>query len=215
MIVEHQFASMQQLADALAECLIVLTATSLSEQSAQPLGILSGGQTPQALFAALVQHHPDWSNLRVTLTDERCLPDTDANSNSAQLKLQLLSRLRHPPVLIDLLQQPDLSGPIVWAVVGMGLDGHSASLFPQDVDITRHLQSASAFVSVAPAGSPCVARVSLTPGVLKQAQALFLLIQGEDKWRVYQQAKADLLAVTQMPIRALLSQPQMQVYWAP
>ena len=221
-MVEHLFASMQDLTRALAHRLIDLAAAA-QVSVASPLGILSGGQTPQLLFAELARCNPDWSALTLTLTDERCVSASDAHSNAGQLESQLLSLLQHPPKFIDLLSQTDwlstnvdaFKQNICWSVVGMGLDGHTASLFADDVNVTDHLQSRVMAVSVAPSGNPKLARISLTPSIFKQAQSLFLLIQGQAKWQVYLQAKADLGDVAAMPIRAVLTEPNLQVYWAP
>jgi 6-phosphogluconolactonase len=222
-MIEHLFTSMQDLIRALAQRLIDLTASCSYSLTVSPMAIFSGGQTPQLLFAELAQRNPDWSALTLTLTDERCVAASEAHSNAGQLHAQLLSLFQHPPKFIDLLSQTEwlttdsalFNQHIRWAVVGMGLDGHTASLFAEDVNIIEHLQSSSVCVSVAAAGNPKVARVSLTPRMLKQAQSLFLLIQGQDKWAVYQQAKADLCDVASMPIRALLGESTLEVYWTP
>lgn len=221
-MIEHLFADMQDLTAVLAQKLMHLTATAANAVEL-PLAVLSGGQTPQLLFAELAKRSPDWSALRLTLTDERCVSAADAHSNAGQLHAQLLSLLQRPPQFIDLLSQADwlstpvraYDGRVLWAVVGMGLDGHTASLFPEDVNIASHLQSDSIGVLVAPAGNPRVARISLTANMLAKAQSLFLLIQGEAKWQIYQQAKANRCEVAAMPIRALLNEPRLEVYWAP
>ncbi len=220
MIVEHRFACMSDLASALAGRLIDLT---IQSAAAHPVGVLSGGGTPHALYSALARCNPDWSEVTLMLTDERCLLSTDEHSNAGQLNRQLLSQLQHPPKFIDVSLQPDWlskesvleSEEIIWAVVGMGLDGHTASLFPDDINIAAHLQSTAVCVQVAAVGMPRTSRISLSPRFLNQARSLMMLIQGEAKWQVYQQAKADLSDSIAMPIRSLMNAQKMQVYWAP
>lgn len=198
---------------ALADRLIALLQPHLASS---PVLVLSGGKTPQALYTALAKRNPDWSGVTLLLTDERCVPLDHSESNQGQLNAGLLAKLTCPPRVVALnkhQQWATLSQSLICAVVGMGVDGHTASLFPDDPDVHAYLEE-DAFVAVR-ATPNRGARLSLTPVFLRQAQSLFLLIQGDQKWQIYQQAKQDLTNAAAMPIRSLLTAKQLEVYWAP
>jgi len=163
---------------------------------------VSGGTSPRPFLAALSTHRFDWAHVDITLVDDRWVPDTDTASN-ARLVLEtlLLNEAAHARFLplVDtsraldeqiaaLNADPRRLLPDV-AVLGMGEDGHTASIFADAPEWHEATTTARPFVAVHPANAPH-ARVSWSLAALRQVGRLFLLIAGERKLEVLQQAAA-------------------------
>ena len=133
---------------------------------------------------------PDWSSSSVWWGDERCVPPDDERSNYLLAKRSLLDRLEDPPEIHRMRGELDaataaeeyeaeLDGvEIELLLLGMGPDGHVASLFPG----SPQLRVRDRRVTSGPAGlDPLVDRVTLTLPALLSAQETWLLITGEAK----------------------------------
>ncbi len=105
--------------------------------------------------------------------------------------------------------------PLDVVVLGMGNDGHTASLFPDAPELTGVLDSDHACEVVRPPSQP-TARMTLTPVALNNARHQFLHIEGDDKRETFERAIADR-DVEAMPVRTVLFDrgPRLQVYWSP
>ena len=132
---------------------------------------LAGGSTPRRAYELAASLEPDWSRAEVWLGDERCVPPDDARSNLRLVRESLLDRLERPPVVhpvpTDLAPDDaaaayaeELSGTTLELVLlGLGMDGHTASLFPR----APSLDERHALAVAAPAAlDPWVERVTLT-----------------------------------------------------
>ncbi|TDV25052.1 6-phosphogluconolactonase [Paraburkholderia caballeronis] len=163
---------------------------------------VSGGTSPRPFLAALSTHRLDWPHIDVTLVDDRWVPDTDSASNARLAHETLLqneaAHARFLP-LVDtsrtldeqiaaLNADPRRLLPDV-AVLGMGEDGHTASIFADAPEWQEAITTARPFVAVHPASAPH-ARVSWSLAALRQVGRLFLLIAGDRKLAVLQQAAA-------------------------
>lgn len=162
---------------------------------------LAGGRTPRALYEHLAQLGPgqqDWSRWEIFYGDERCVSPEDLHSNhrmtrEAWLDHVPISRERIHPMVTDpndpegdarrygavLSDLPRREGMPVFDLVllGLGPDGHTASLFP-DTDILAVTDRPVAAVYVPQKDSW---RISLTRPALEQADALWFLVTGADK----------------------------------
>ncbi len=198
---------------------------SVEERGCCVLG-LSGGGTPKPVYAALATAVQDWSSVTVFLVDERCVPATDAASNHALLLEHFYSLIKNAkPTLIlpDTQLEPTLcalrydkqlrelfaAGPADAVVLGMGNDGHTASLFPPLADncfgpaLAVHTVTDSFVVHD---------RISVTLPVLTQSRAQLLLLQGADKADTWKRMLEDGADERRWPLLALAKQGTMAVH---
>jgi 6-phosphogluconolactonase len=185
-----------------------------------------GGSTPVRFLEALACYALDWPRVVVTLTDERWVPERHAESNAGLVSrtlqrygaAQCTFRSLYVPGLLphDALRVLDerlkpLPWPLDVAVLGMGLDGHVASLFPGSQDSRRPEDGGrlrtTAFgtpARVVPAEAPDGApRMSLTLDALASARNLYVLIHGRRKQQALQSA-LDATGGEPLPVRAVL-----------
>ncbi|MBI2381275.1 MAG: 6-phosphogluconolactonase [Gammaproteobacteria bacterium] len=225
---ETRYADGAELAQALAgEIAEVLRAAI--DRRGQALLVLSGGRTPEALYRALSCRDLPWERVVVSLADERWLHPEDPESNENLVRRTLLQGPASAARLVGLKtaattpelglaevngRLADLPWPIDALVLGMGEDGHTASLFPDAPELPQALASALPAAALTPAAAPH-GRISLTPATLRAARASWLVLSGTGKWLVYQQALLRPEAVREMPVRLVLSNPELRVAWAP
>jgi 6-phosphogluconolactonase len=152
---------------------------------------LTGGSTPRRAYELAAELEPDWSRATVWWGDERCVPPDDERSNFGMAKAALLDRLAAPPrevhrILGELepveaaqLYERELRGVTLDLVLlGIGPDGHTASLFPDAATLDEHER----LVVAAEAGlQPFVARVTLTLPAIGAARRVVFLVTGPDK----------------------------------
>ena len=188
---------------------------------------VSGGRSPIALFAALADADLDWRRVTICLVDERAVPPDHADSNAALVREHLWVRRAAVARFEPLVDDPnDIDGcvrranatakPVTLAILGMGDDGHTASLFPDAPQTARGLDPTNpqAYLAVDPPTAPH-RRISMSLAALQQAQRLVLWIQGEAKRAVYARAAAS--ATPALPVSLLLHQQSVpvDVYWSP
>jgi 6-phosphogluconolactonase len=184
--------------------------------------VATGGRSPGPVYDRLVEARGiDWARVVVTLSDERCVPADDPASNAGLVRARLLRGEGAKAHLLPLWPEPPQAAlvaltPFDAVMLGMGEDGHVASLLPGDPGLPEAMDLGSDRLTVSvPAGlgSPPLARVSLTLAALLQAKAIFLLIAGEAKREVLRQAEAG----ADLPVRALISQTRVpvRVLWSP
>jgi 6-phosphogluconolactonase len=194
--------------------------------------VVSGGRSPVKLFECLRTQPLDWSRVCVALADERWVDATDSASNEKLVRHVLLeggaAAARFAGLKND-APTPDVGAAAAWetfarvprpfdvVVLGMGDDGHTASLFPGSPNLTRGLDPEAAPGCVG-MWSPTVphARLSLNLAALLDSRRIVILISGESKWQTYV-AASRAGAVEEMPVRAVLRQRRtpVDVTWAP
>lgn len=226
---QHHFADQPALIAALGTFVIERLQQAITQRGKAVLAV-SGGKTPAALFDWLSQQPLAWDKVHLTLADDRWLPPDHADSNSRLVRQHLLqghaAAARFTPLAnaaptperglaqaIERFKQLPL--PFDLILLGMGDDGHTASLFPCAPQLRHALGSSELLVAIDPQTAP-YGRISLSPAALRQSRQNILLITGAGKQAVLQQALNDG-AVEQMPVRLLWqdAMPPLAVYWAP
>jgi 6-phosphogluconolactonase len=156
--------------------------------------VLAGGSTPMAAYRLLAQAEADWSAWHLYHGDERCLPVDDAERNSLAAREAWLSRVDIPAAQVHDIPaeqgaeaaaaayEPVVAGAVPFDLVllGMGEDGHTASLFPGLVSETA-MSGPDLVVPVRGAPKPPPERVSLTAHALASCRRMLLLVTGAGK----------------------------------
>jgi 6-phosphogluconolactonase len=228
---EHRFPDSTALAHALAGEIKVALDEAVNARQAASL-VVSGGRTPLRLYQQLRDEKTDWKNIWITLADERWVETTAEASNERLVREHLLTGLASTARFVGLKNPaptPEAGAEWSWralsrvprpfdvVVLGMGEDGHTASLFPGSLTLARAVDATAApgCVAVNALAAPH-ARVSLNLAALLDARRIVLHIEGDVKWQVYQRARMPGSAA-ELPVRAILHQKEVpvDVFWAP
>lgn len=158
---------------------------------------LSGGSTPRRAYEFAAELEPDWGGVGLWWGDERCVPPDDERSNFRLAREALLDRLAQPPATVHRIRgelEPEEAGrrydeelrgmTLDVVLLGIGTDGHTASLFPHAAALAEAER-----LAVAAAG-PDVPRVTLTPPALRSARHVVFLAVGEEKAEAVERAFA-------------------------
>jgi 6-phosphogluconolactonase len=162
---------------------------------------LSGGSGPRPAYERAGILRPDWGRVELWWIDDRCVPPADGRSNYRTIRESLLDGLSRPPAQVHRIRgelDPEeaaaeydaaLAGvALALAVMGIGPDGHTASLFPNASTLDETQRRAVA----AEAGmEPFVPRVTMTRPVLDAARTMVYLVTGAEKADAIERAFQD------------------------
>lgn len=191
----------------------------------------SGGSTPKGFFNALSKTDIAWDKVTVTLADERWVDVKDNDSNARLLAENLLQNNAKQATFFSLKQDGDFDQnylnelnkqaqqqllPLDVTILGMGEDGHTASIFPCSAQVNEGLDVTAkpALMKVVPTTAP-YERITFNFSALINSSNLYLHIVGQAKQDVLNKALASDNAV-EMPIRAFLQNDQQtcNIFWA-
>ena len=194
--------------------------------------VVSGGRSPVRLFECLRNLPLDWSRVCIALADERWVDPSDEQSNECLVRKVLLQERAAAARFLGLKNgapSPDLGAVSAWetfarvprpfdaVLLGMGDDGHTASLFPGSPNLPSALNSAAVAGCVG-MWSPVAPhpRLSLNLTAILDSRRIVLLITGDSKWRTFGTA-SEPGPVDAMPVRAVLRQTRtpVTVMWSP
>jgi 6-phosphogluconolactonase len=150
----------------------------------------SGGSTPRRAYQLAVELEPDWSGVDAWLGDERCVPPDDERANVRLVRETIVAGAGKPPVVhpVDTALLPDEAAGLYHSaligvgfelvLLGLGSDGHTASLFP-DAPVLDEREALA--VAAEPGLEPFVERVTMTIPALSTAREVLFLAVGADK----------------------------------
>jgi 6-phosphogluconolactonase len=227
----RRYADLETLSQELATQIAASLTAAIGARGLASL-VVSGGRSPVRLFEVLRTRAIDWDRVCIALADERWVGPQDAASNEHLVRDVLLKDHAAAARFLGLKNgapSPDLGAVSAWetfarvprpfdaVVLGMGDDGHTASLFPGSPNLPSALNPAASAgcVGMWSPASPH-ARLSLNLTALLDSRRIVVLITGESKWRTYAAACA-AGPVPDMPIRAVLRQSRtpVDVLWSP
>jgi 6-phosphogluconolactonase len=226
-----RFSSANALATELASDIAAQLTHAMAARGRASL-LISGGHSPTRLFEQLRTRMLDWSQVSIALVDERWVEPSDPASNERLVRENLLRDAAAAAGFFGLknsASSPELGAASAWqalahiarpadiTVLGMGEDGHVASLFPGSPNLTSalDLQAPGGCISMWSPRAP-QARLSMNLRALLDSRRIVILILGEAKLRTYGAACA-AGPVEEMPVRAVLRQKQVpvEVIWSP
>jgi 6-phosphogluconolactonase len=215
------------MAEALAERLAALLRLALARGGEASL-VVPGGKSPVACFQALARQELEWARVAVTLADERWLPAGHPESNAGLVQRNLLQGPAAAARFVPLYggeaspaaglaacaaRLAQLPRPFDAVLLGMGEDGHFASLFPGATGLAALLaEDGPALAEVIPSAA-AHPRITLGLSALTDARQVLVQIQGPGKAAVIEAASAG----AQLPVAALLRQTRapVQVFFSP
>jgi len=226
----HDYSSINKLNEALTAAIIKQLEEAISLRGNASLAV-SGGKTPIRLFTSLSQKLIDWAKITITLVDDRWVDENHEASNARLVKTHLLQNCAKKAHFVSIKNNADtpFEGeknaekllrqqvllPIDVLILGMGDDGHTASLFPHTENLASGLDmySGRLLIGVTPPNAP-YDRISMTLPLILSCRHIYLHIIGENKKQVLKKALQN--NDNSMPIRAVLQQNHklIEIYWA-
>ena len=226
-----EYDSLDELADAVAGDVGFIIDSAVEARGAS-LVALPGGKTGPAIFPKLAAQQLPWKRVTIIPTDERLVPMNDERSNVRELaRVFLPVGARVIPIAADIpdyklagnsadARLQDLPWPpdLVW--LGVGEDGHAASIFAgadlQDaLDAPRARRAVGVMPDPLPDDAP-VARVTLTRAAILSARTMLIAITGDKKREMLERAIADGQS-SKLPIGRVLAEAEqpIDVHWCP
>jgi len=222
----QNFDNLEQQSQHLADVVAQILQTQVSKNGLASIAV-SGGSTPKRLFELLSKMDLEWAKVAITLVDDRWLANDQADSNQQLVEKNLLQNHAANAQFIPLYQEglsafeasdkvnasfENIKQPFDVVLLGMGNDGHTASLFPCSEQISEGLSTSATYLATLPTTAP-YERISLSAHAIEAAGHLFLQLAGADKQVTLSKAlKGD--EHLEMPIRRFLTN-KITVLWCP
>lgn len=220
---EHLFVDADLAAHDMARRIAVILTDAIATRGVATIA-LSGGRSPRLVMETLSQADLDWEKVVVTLVDERWVAPDHADSNERLVRQALLrdeaASARFVPMKNGAADAyagqaevesafRDLPWPLDIVVLGMGEDGHTASLFPRGKELADGLSTGALTLAVTPPAAPHQ-RMSLSARAILSSRHILLQIGGAAKKVVYDRAMEEG-PIEDLPIRLALTQHAVSV----
>ncbi len=194
---------------------------SLNLQTNFPVSLaVSGGSTPFPIYSSLSNHGIDWSKVTLIEVDERFVPIQSSESNWNNIALSLEKISFHKTIYFEYNQdiysmqqkvEEELPDSIDVMVLGMGLDGHFASLFPGG-EYWNHINNTKTLITEAPDTYLTTQRLSLSPEYIHKTGHIVVVISGKEKYEYLMTHLEQDNSISQFPFQYLKNHPHIEVY---
>jgi 6-phosphogluconolactonase len=181
---------------------------------------VSGGTTPFVIYQELAKQALDFSKINLIQVDERYVPETNPESNWQSIAksfdgvdFRQIVRFEYSDQIQNSLAraQSQLPPQLGITILGMGIDGHFASLFAGG-EYWDNPNLDKAIITQAPANYPTRERLSLSPEYIYNSEQIIILIKGEDKYTQLQKQLQNPIRTTNWPLEYLYNHPNISVY---
>jgi 6-phosphogluconolactonase len=223
------FNSANELVTVFSQRIADILRQAISEKGKASL-VVSGGSTPLPLFKALSERAVDWSKVTITLADERWVDSTDAASNEKMVRQNLLQDkaavANFIPLKTEHANAEDAVEPLTATfkkvglpfdvvILGMGEDGHTASLFPcsPQIEAGIDVNLPAMLIATQPTTAPHQ-RMSFTLRALVSSAHVFLHLTGQKKRDVLNHVLKNSTDL-EKPIKAVCDKTTVELMWAP
>lgn len=223
-----KFASREALNESFATEILALLQSAIDKKGKASIAV-SGGSTPKALFETLSNCDFPWDKVSITLADERWVSASHNDSNEKLVNENLLVNKAAAATFVSLTTSDtdavnaeevisqrvdDLGEHIDVVILGMGEDGHTASLFPCSAQISEglNLQRKLSAIATQPTTAPHQ-RMSLSLAKIIQSPNVFLHLTSDKKLAVLEDALANYTAI-EKPIKAVCEHTNVKLMWA-
>lgn len=207
-LIEHR--NIEESTNALSDKIAEKLKTAIHENGIAKF-LVSGGRSPIPLFKNLSKKNIPWKDVVIGLVDERFVDTNNEKSNEKLVREVLLQNKAKEASFIGLVNDAkslsknlELSknlystfrSGIDVTLLGMGLDGHTASLFPKDTSAVNNLNKPSQEVLInTKADVPPFERISSTKHLINQSENIYLFMSGNEKFKVLKRAEIDKLPI--------------------
>ena len=226
---DYRFATREQASVGAANFIVAALRQQLEVHDCASM-VVSGGSTPARCLTRLASENIDWSKVDVFLSDERWVPREHPDSNEKRVSESLLTAAAKDASLHGMHRQDSLIDqrckeidcdlrrltlPFACVLLGMGSDGHFASIFADSKELSASLDlDGERYCMAVHTAASEHSRISLTLAALCRGDDILLLIFGEEKWRTLETARQ---VDDAYPVSRLLRQTRtpIHVFWAP
>lgn len=221
---EHFFLEQKELIDTLSSKIIDNLQEAILKKGSASL-LVSGGSTPKPLFEKLSSVDITWEKVKIALCDERWIDKNHKDSNEKLVRDSLLVNFAKKAKFISMYQEyiniedaQDVCSdiyekelfPFDVLILGMGNDGHTASLFPNNIKLKEALETTKGFcICMKPDTAP-YERMSLTKTAILSATNIYLHFEGVEKQDVYKKV-LEGASSNDMPVSAILNQDKKKI----
>ncbi len=220
-----EYKNIEKMISALTDKFAALANINIQKKASFTVA-LSGGNTPKLLFANLAKLELNWEKILFFFGDERCVSLTNKNSNYYHAEKLLFSQIKIPekniyPIadsaekyekIVKNISKTESIPSLDLIYLGMGEDGHTASLFPN----TKGLNETNKLVIEAPApltANPAVPRITMTYPLLKKGKEIEVLISGKNKINLLNRLVDDEIKTSsKYPILEIMQLKQAEFY---
>jgi 6-phosphogluconolactonase len=181
---------------------------------------VSGGTTPFVIYKELSRQSLDFSQIDLIQVDERYVPESNPESNwqsitnsFEEVDFRRIIRFKYSDQIQDTLAlaQVKLPPQLGITILGMGMDGHFASLFAGG-EYWDNSNSDKAIITQAPANYSTRDRFSLSPVYIYNSEQIIILIKGQDKYTQLQKYLQNPIGVKNWPLEYLYNHPNINIY---